>query len=214
MHGIKCMFYIRRGCGTLPYIRSVILVAFRFDKLWVMLEERNMSREQLCIAIRSSQSAVVNMDDNKNVNLDIIDSICTYLQCSADDIMEFIPNENLDIIAKTKIEYGGVYLCGLPYGEVENNPAASRLAICIQANELCKQAPFVYVAPLLDRMVTGPFSIFIEKTEENGLAHDSTIALSQIRTLRSTMLYVRLGRLSDADTARLNDSIVKIFGVQ
>ncbi len=64
---------------------------FIYDNLWNVLAEKNMSKEELRMKIKASQTTIVNLGRNKNVSLDVIDRICKVLDCNPTDIMSFVP---------------------------------------------------------------------------------------------------------------------------
>ena len=68
-------------------------MAFSFKPLWKVLIDKDMNKEDLRIAIKTSSATVTKMSKNEYVSMKILNDICTYLECNISDIIEFIPNE-------------------------------------------------------------------------------------------------------------------------
>lgn len=60
----------------------------KFYKLLDLLNRKNISKEELRIAIGASSATISKLSKNENVSLDVIEKICTYLECQPGDIME------------------------------------------------------------------------------------------------------------------------------
>lgn len=60
----------------------------KFYKLMDLLNRKNISKEQLRVAIGASSATISKLSKNENVSLDIIEKICVYLECQPGDIME------------------------------------------------------------------------------------------------------------------------------
>jgi DNA-binding Xre family transcriptional regulator len=66
----------------------------KFYKLLDLLNRKNISKEELRKAIGASSATISKLSKNEKVSLDVIEKICTYLNCQPGDIMEYIPDEN------------------------------------------------------------------------------------------------------------------------
>ena len=64
-----------------------------YYKLANILKERNMQWKDLCNA-GISANMPQRFSQNKNVNTETIDKVCTYLQIQPSDMMEWVENEN------------------------------------------------------------------------------------------------------------------------
>lgn len=62
-----------------------------YDKLWKILEERNMMKTELIRAAKISTNAMAKLGKNEDVRVGILVNICIYLGCKIDDIVEIIP---------------------------------------------------------------------------------------------------------------------------
>lgn len=61
-----------------------------YYKLFDLLKRRKISIEELRLNIQASSATMAKLSHHKNVSLDVIDRICSNLQCQPGDIMEFM----------------------------------------------------------------------------------------------------------------------------
>ncbi len=69
-------------------------MAISFNKLWKLLIDKNMKKKDLQRLSGISSATITKLGRNENVNTEILQKICTALQCDICDIMEFIPENN------------------------------------------------------------------------------------------------------------------------
>lgn len=62
----------------------------RYDKLWEILNERNMLKTDLIKAAKISTNAMAKLGKNEDVRLGILVNICKTLDCKLDDIVEML----------------------------------------------------------------------------------------------------------------------------
>ena len=62
-----------------------------FKKLWKLLIDKNMKKKDLQRLSGISSATITKLGRNENVNTEILQKICTALQCDVCDIMEFVP---------------------------------------------------------------------------------------------------------------------------
>lgn len=74
-------------------------MAVRYNKLWKLLIDKNMSKTDLIKATGISTNAMAKMGKNEEVRLETLAKICTLFGCSLDDIVEVLPE-----LAKTSAE--------------------------------------------------------------------------------------------------------------
>lgn len=65
-------------------------MAFSFKPLWKTLIDKDMKKEDLRVAIKTSSATMTKMSKNEYVSLKILDDICSYLNCSISDVIEFV----------------------------------------------------------------------------------------------------------------------------
>lgn len=66
-----------------------------YKKLWKLLIDKDMKKKDLAAAAHISTYTVNKLNRGENVNMDTIVSICKVLGCTFDDIMEMLPDEQL-----------------------------------------------------------------------------------------------------------------------
>ena len=66
-------------------------MAVNYDKLWVILKERDMLKTDLIKAAKISTNAMAKLGRNEDVRVEVLTKICMELGCSLDDIMEIVP---------------------------------------------------------------------------------------------------------------------------
>lgn len=67
-----------------------------YKKLWKLLIDRDMKKKDLAVAANISTYTVNKLNRGQNVNTDTLVSICKVLECTFDDIMELIPEQQTD----------------------------------------------------------------------------------------------------------------------
>ncbi len=60
-----------------------------YDKLWKILEERQMLKTELVKAAKISTNAMAKLGKNEDVRMGILINICKTLDCKIDDIVEY-----------------------------------------------------------------------------------------------------------------------------
>jgi len=61
-----------------------------YKKLWVILEQRRITKKELCRRADVSMSSIRNMTRDQNVSLDVLARICAALHVNLGDIAEFV----------------------------------------------------------------------------------------------------------------------------
>ncbi len=65
-----------------------------YNRLWKLLIDKNMSRTQLRREAKISTNAMAKLGKNECVRVDVLVKICGVLNCTVDDIMEILPEED------------------------------------------------------------------------------------------------------------------------
>ncbi|MEL5898507.1 helix-turn-helix transcriptional regulator [Clostridium sporogenes] len=68
-------------------------MAVRYDKLLLLLKNKNMSNVDLQKQAGFSANIITRIKRNEYISLKSIESICKVLDCAVDDILEFIPDK-------------------------------------------------------------------------------------------------------------------------
>lgn len=64
-----------------------------YRPLWHLLIDKGISKNQLRLAIGASTSTFAKMGKGDPVNMEVLERICAFLECSIDQVVEFIPSE-------------------------------------------------------------------------------------------------------------------------
>lgn len=75
-----------------PILKEVIVMAISYKKLWKLLIDRDMMKKDLQRLAGVSSASITKLGKNENVNTEILQKICTALECDIGDIMEMIPD--------------------------------------------------------------------------------------------------------------------------
>ncbi len=69
-------------------------MAISYNKLWKLLADQNMSKTELTNKAKISTNAMAKMGKNEDVRLNILEKVCTTLDCKLDDVVEFVPEQS------------------------------------------------------------------------------------------------------------------------
>lgn len=70
-------------------------MAVSYNKLWKLLIDKNMKKKELGEAAGISNSLIAKLRKNENVTVEVLVKICTALDCTMDDIMELVPENDI-----------------------------------------------------------------------------------------------------------------------
>ena len=65
-------------------------MAFDYSKLWEILKERKMYKEDLRIMARMSSATLAKLGKNEIVSMDVLGRICEVLSCDVGDIVSYV----------------------------------------------------------------------------------------------------------------------------
>lgn len=68
-------------------------MATSYKKLWKLLIDRDMKKKDLAALAGISSFTISKMSAGNNVTVEVLGKICVALNCTLDDIVEFIPDE-------------------------------------------------------------------------------------------------------------------------
>ena len=69
------------------------MLRISYNKLWKMLIDKNMNKQDLKNATGISAASIAKLGKGENITTDILLKICEALDCKLEDIMETIKNE-------------------------------------------------------------------------------------------------------------------------
>ena len=65
-----------------------------YKKLWKLLIDRDMKKKELAELAGISSFTISKMNAGNNVTVEVLGKICKALNCTLDDIMEFVPEND------------------------------------------------------------------------------------------------------------------------
>lgn len=68
-------------------------MAFSYDKLWKLLIDKKMTKENFRVIIKASPTTIAAMGKGEGISPKVLDRICTAFDCQPGDIMEHIPSQ-------------------------------------------------------------------------------------------------------------------------
>lgn len=71
-------------------------MAISYKKLWKILIDKDMKKKDLCAAAGISHTSMAKLGKNENVTTDILLKVCHALNCDIGDIMEVIPDSEVE----------------------------------------------------------------------------------------------------------------------
>ena len=69
-------------------------MAFSYDNLWKVLENKSMSKEDLKRATGMYSATIAKLSKNENINMKSLEKICEVLNCEVEDIIKFIAEKS------------------------------------------------------------------------------------------------------------------------
>ena len=66
-----------------------------YDRLWIMLIKRKLKRIDLVRGAGIHSHALTRMGKEETVTMDILEKLCKYLNCRIEDIVEYVPDEDV-----------------------------------------------------------------------------------------------------------------------
>ena len=67
-------------------------MAVSYNKLFKLLIDKKMKKKELCELSGVSASTIGKMGRGESVSIEMIEKVCLALGCTADDVLDFIPD--------------------------------------------------------------------------------------------------------------------------
>ena len=77
-------------------------MAVSYKKLWKLLIDKDMKKEELRVAAGISTNTMAKLGKNENVNTEMLVKICSALKCDIADIMEIIETETAIFVVRAE----------------------------------------------------------------------------------------------------------------
>ena len=65
-----------------------------YNRLWKTMEKKGITQYDLYTRYNVNRSQLNRLRHNQNVEINTIDKLCNILQCSVEEILEHIPDDN------------------------------------------------------------------------------------------------------------------------
>jgi putative transcriptional regulator len=69
-------------------------MAVSYNGLWKILIDKNLQKKDLMEQLNISSTTIAKMGKGEQVSLNVLERICTHLDCNIGDIMRFEKEEN------------------------------------------------------------------------------------------------------------------------
>ena len=74
-------------------VKGYANMAACYKKLWKMLIDKDMIKKDLRLQTGFSTTTMSKLSKDENVSMDVLEKICSVLNCDVGDIMEFVPDK-------------------------------------------------------------------------------------------------------------------------
>jgi len=191
---------------------------FKYDKLWDILKERDISKDKLRFDIRSSQTTIVKMGKNDNVSLEVIDKICKELNITPDDFLEFVPWDENTVYVPVERNKGDIFSYELPMryrNESEEDSGVNRYVLIFQNDDFINASHHTVVIPFSyeKSMIHTALQIEIKPDDINGLDTPCVLRVDDIRMIQRSRLKDKIGSLSKKDMQAVNKACSDFLGL-
>ena len=78
-------------------------MAVSYKRLWKLLIDKDMKKKDLAAAAGISTYTISKMGKGENITTEVLGKICGALNCSIEDIMEFIPDEPNPLVSQAEV---------------------------------------------------------------------------------------------------------------
>ena len=75
-------------------MQEVLVMAMNYQKLWALLKDRNLKKKDLREMAGLTTNVIAKMGKGGDVSTEVLRKICKVLNCSLDEIVEIVPDEN------------------------------------------------------------------------------------------------------------------------
>ena len=69
-------------------------MAYSYNKLWKLMIDKNINKTSLRREAGITSNAMAKMGKDQPVNVEVLAKVCRVLDCTIDDIVEILPDDN------------------------------------------------------------------------------------------------------------------------
>ena len=197
-------------------------MAFNYSNLWLILDQKDMTKDDLRKLIQASPNTIVKLNNNEPVSLDIIGRICEKLKCTPNDIINYIPDEE-PIYSKSVYKKGDIFVQEFVVRQrniKEPDFKGERQHVSIpcliyQNNILVASTNSVMVIPFTSRVDLQPAStdVVFMPDEYNGFLNPVTLKIAQMRSIPRVALTEKRGYLSEENMIIVDRACSVFLGI-
>ena len=70
------------------------MMAWSYDRLWIMLVRKKMNKTQLMKASKLNTTIIAKMGREEPVTMEVLGKICAFFDCKLEDIVEYVQDES------------------------------------------------------------------------------------------------------------------------
>ena len=74
-------------------LRAEAKMKIRYDKLWRMMKDNKMKKNDLAKAAKISSYAMTKLNQDRPVNMEVMINLCQVFHCDIGDLMEVLEDE-------------------------------------------------------------------------------------------------------------------------
>ncbi len=74
-----------------------------YNKLWKLMVDKNINKTELTHLAKISTNAMAKLGRNEDVRVNVLEKLCTTLDCKLDDIVEFV-SDSPNILSRDEKE--------------------------------------------------------------------------------------------------------------
>ncbi len=71
-------------------------MSVNYNKLWKLMIDKDINKTELTNLAGISTNAMAKLGRNEDVRVNVLEKLCTTLDCKLDDIVEFVPDSETD----------------------------------------------------------------------------------------------------------------------
>ena len=89
----ECLFALPNWQSFLYLVEKTMAVSYK--RLWKLWIDRDMKKKELCAKAGISTSSLTKMGKGGHVTTEVLAKICTALNCTVDEIMEIVSEDEI-----------------------------------------------------------------------------------------------------------------------
>jgi len=78
------------------FITTEVAMAVSYNRLWKLMIDRKLSKTELTHMAGISTNAMAKLGRDEDVRVNILEKLCSTLDCRLDDIVEIIPDQKVE----------------------------------------------------------------------------------------------------------------------